>query len=84
MEFQKTLQRHNIKPIAFIVNKPHSNVICEQVHQKIKSSLNTLLWGHPPGRIEDGNDIIDDDLTTAIYATQKGAHSTYNLSPGSL
>ena len=83
-EFQRMLQRRNIKKHPTGVRSPQANAICERMHQVVGNALRVLATLHPPDGIEDANTLIDTALANAVYATRSTYHSGLKGTPGSI
>jgi transposase InsO family protein len=75
---------NGIKDVTTTVKNPQTNAICEQLHQSISNTLQTMLHTYPPNTIDQTSDIIDTCFATATYASKVGIHHTLNMSPGAL
>jgi hypothetical protein len=83
-EFQFLLHVCRIKDDPTSSKKPQANAICEWMHQKVGSILQTLLHGKPPQDVTREKDFIDETLSIATHAMHSSFHTTLGCSPGSL
>ena len=82
--FSHMLCVNGIKDVTTTIKNPQANAICEQLHQSISNSLQTMLHRYPPNNIDQINDIMDTCFATAAYASKVAIHRTINLPPGAL
>jgi hypothetical protein len=54
------------------------------MHQTVNNVLRTLVHINPPQNMTQARDIIDDALTTAMYAMQTTIANTLGSTPGAL
>ena len=69
-EFQELLVQCQIKDVPTISKNPHSNEICETMHQTVGNVSRTLFYSNPPRTVTDAADLIDQELSTAMYTIQ--------------
>ncbi len=66
-------------------NNPHSNAVCERMHQTVGNVLRTLLHENPPQNIaSSAEQYVDEALSIAMHIMQAGVHSTLSSSPDNL
>ena len=82
--FLQMLHANGIKDVTTTVKNSQAIAICEQLHQSISSTLQTMLHTYPPNTIDQANDIMDTCFATAAYASKVVIHCTLNMSPGEL
>ncbi len=63
---------------------PHSDAVCEKMHQTVGNVLRTLLHGNPPQNIANAEQYVDKALSIAIHAMRAGVHTTLGSSPGNV
>jgi hypothetical protein len=83
-EFQKILNRLNIKDVRTTSRNPQSNAMCERMHQTAGSILSTLLHTAPPTDVENAAELIDEALSTAMHAMRTTVATVLGVSPGAL
>ena len=85
--FQRKLEQHAIKSVNTTSKNPQGNSICERMHQTVANVLRTklnrdgaevFLWDN----IATLNDMLDECLATATYATRVQTHRTLGVSSG--
>ena len=75
---------NGIKDVTTTVKNSQANVICEQLHQSISITLQTMLHTYPPDTIYKTNDIMDTCFATAAHASKVAINCTLIMSPGAL
>jgi hypothetical protein len=78
------LQNCHIRDASTTAKNPHSNAMCERMHQTVGNVLRILLHGNPPQNIVSAEQYVDEALSIAMHAIQAGVHSTLGSSPGNL
>ena len=84
VEFQRLLQRTNIKDKPTTSRNPTANAICERMHQTVGNVLRTLLYTNPPENLDEASDLVDDALATAMHAMRTNVATALGSSPGAL
>ena len=83
-EFQRLLEKTQIKDVPTTSRNPQANAICERMHQTVGNVLRTLLHVNPPSTTGQAKELIDEALSTAMHAMRSCIHTTLGGSPGSL
>ena len=83
-EFQRLLEKTQIKDVPTSSKNPQANAICERMHQTVGNVLRTLLHVNPPSTTGQAKELIDEALSTAMHAMRSCIHTTLGGSPGSL
>ncbi len=83
-EFQTLLQNCHIRYVCTTAKNPHSNAVCERMHQTVGNDLRTLLHGNLLQNIANAAQYVDKALSIAMQAMQAGVHLTLGSSPGNL
>ena len=78
------LHINSTKDDTITVWNSHLNAICDQLHQSVSNTLQTVLHTYPPDNIGQSNDITDTCLLTAAYASMVVICYTLNMSYGAL
>ena len=78
------LPANGIKDVTTTVKNPQANAICEQLHQSLINSLQTMLHKYPPDTFDQINSIMDTCFATAANTFKVAIHNSLNMSPGAL
>ena len=73
-----------IKDVCTAVWNPQSNVICERMHQTIGDILQVILHTNSPTNMVDANQVMDNALATAMYASRCTVSFPIQTTPGAL
>ena len=76
-DFLILLVQMGIKNICTAFWNPQSNAICEHMHQSIGDILRVVLHTNPPQNMNDANQVMDNALATAMYATRCAVSTLY-------
>ena len=74
----------SIKDVQSTAKNPHSNLICERMHQTVGNILRTYLYSNHPQNMTQAKDIIDQALATAMHAMRTTIATTLGSTPGAL
>ena len=58
-----------MKDVTTTVTNPQGHAICDQFHQTIRKSLQSMLWASLPYNIDPGNNAVETCFATAAYET---------------
>jgi transposase InsO family protein len=84
-EFQDMLERNYIEKRVTTVKNPQANAICERMHQSVGNSLRTLRNWHPPlENLIPAQQLVDNALANAMYATRASYNGSLKTTPGAL
>ena len=84
LEFQRLLEKMNIKDVPTISRSLTANSIRERMHQSVSNILRTLLRSVPSKDITEVHELIDEALSTAQYALRTCVHTILGSTPGAL
>jgi hypothetical protein len=84
LQFQNTLNNHEIQPHPTTAKNPQANAICERLHQAVGNTLRSLYNMNPPAGIDSANRLVDTALANAVFAARAAVHGSLKASPGSL
>ena len=83
-EFQQLLQQVGIEDKPTTSRNPQANAVCERMHQTVANVLRTTLATYQPANLEQANQIVENALATAVYATRCAVSQSIGTSPGNL
>lgn len=83
-EFQRLLERLNIKDVPITSKNPQSNAIVERMHQTVGNILRTLVHTTPPEDVTSARNLVDEALSTAQHALRAAVSTALGSSPGAL
>ena len=75
-EFQEMLRRHGIKHSTSSSRNPQGNSMIERIHQAIGQVLRTVVAAKNPKSVEDGKNVIQECLATAMHACRCASNGT--------
>ena len=75
---------NGIQDVTTTIKKPQAIAICEQLHQSLSYTLQTMLHTYPPDNIDQSDEIMNTCFATATYTSMVANHCTLNMSPGAI
>jgi hypothetical protein len=84
VNFQQVLQRFGIKDVPTSMHNPQSNVICEQLHQSVGTTLHVYLSQDIPFNVGNIAELVDSALATALHAARSTIHCTLGMMPSGI
>ena len=79
------LERNNIEKRQTTTKNPQSNAICERMHQSVGNSLRILRdWRPPLQELIPAQQLVDNALANAMYATRASYSGSVKTTPGAL
>jgi transposase InsO family protein len=83
-EFQRLLEKLNIKDEPITSKNPQSNAIVERMHQTVGNILRTLVHTTPPEDVTSAKRLVDEALSTTQHALRAAVSTALGSSPGAL